>query len=289
MNDLTVPAVALVQDGKLDPLKIPSTGLPVVMTVSAAHARDVLNLVLEMEGSGQRLYTSANLPIGASGRPVTLRIPKQLFLDHVADRLTIYYTLAAAGSSPSIAFEVEQGFSGDHQVDLSRHLYRPLYANGQVRLPKTLPGFVYYERTLPGATAYTSSDPSVATVTQAGRVTLLRNGQSTITAQTPQGAQSYSLTVTGIRGLEVLSTSAVTWQNAKNLCDSLGMSMPQERDFRAMVEYYGADLPQALDPRAPLWGESLGAGTAVTLNPVTLKITAESTQANNLRQVVGID
>ncbi|MBJ9975118.1 hypothetical protein IAE35_06350 [Pseudomonas sp. S75] len=289
MNDLTLPAMSIVDDGKLDPSKIPSSGAPVIMTIPGAHAGSRLNLMLQAQRTAQPLYTSPSLPIGASGRPITLRIPRQHFVDHLGEALQVLYSVSSVGTSAALTFDVDQGFSGEQRIDLSKHLYKPLYVNGQVRLPKSLPSYAFYDRALPGASAYRSSDPSVATVDGKGRVTLMRNGQSTITADLPGGPQSYVLTVSGISGLEVLSAQPVDWQSAKNLCDAMGMAMPQERDFRFIIDAYGVELSRVLDARAPLWGASVGGNTALTLDPIKLTVTSEAVQPNKLRQVIGID
>ncbi|MEV5200517.1 Ig-like domain-containing protein [Streptomyces sp. NPDC053720] len=180
-------------------------------------------------------------------------------------------------------------FEDQHTVDLTTRKFAPVYKNGEMRLPKKLPDYLSFSRPADGATGYTSSDESVATVDAQGKVTILRNGKTTVTAQTTAGTKSYELTVTGIRGLEILSNQAVTWQNAKNLADQLGLDLPGQLDFETIVNLYGAELASVLTPpNAPVWGELLGADTAWTLDPVTLAVTAESTGPNNLRQVAGI-
>ncbi|MEA5673584.1 Ig-like domain-containing protein [Pseudomonas sp. MH2] len=285
-NDLAAPSMVNVADGKLDPAQVPSNGAPVVMTVGAEHAGRTLTLVLAL-AEGTELFTQ-DLPIGSSGRPITLRIPKQHFTDNLGAQVKVFYRISTVGDSSELAFQIDQGFAGAYEFDLTAQRFTPVYLDGELKLPGELPAFLRFTRAAPGATSYACDDESVATVDDQGQVTALRNGQATITAQSPGGPQSYVLTVKGIRGLEFLARQGSTWQSADTLCKSVGMQLPTQADFITLQGLYGAQMAGLGLPNYPIWGASLGGGTAWTYDPYTQVLTSESTDVNILRQVAGI-
>ncbi|MDC0712725.1 Ig-like domain-containing protein [Stigmatella sp. ncwal1] len=176
-----------------------------------------------------------------------------------------------------------------YELDLTAHRFMAVYLHGEIRLPVQLPSFLSFSRPSPGATNYSSSDESVARVDAQGMVTVLRNGQSTITALGTAGSDThYMLTVKGIRGLEFLARQGSTWQNAVNLCASVGMQLPSQADFALLSSLYGAEFSGLGLPNYPIWGALIGADTAWSYHPHTRQLTAESTDSNTLRQVAGI-
>ncbi|WP_411384270.1 Ig-like domain-containing protein [Pseudomonas sp. L7] len=285
-NSLAVPTMANVINGKLDPAQVPSNGAPVVMAVGAEHAGKTLTLVLAL-AQGTELFTQ-NLPIGSTGRSITLRIPKEHFTNNLAAQVKVFYRVSTVGDSPVLTFQIDQGFAGAHELDLTAQRFTPVYLDGELKLPGQLPVFLRFTRIAPGATSYASSDESVATVDNQGQVTALRNGQTTITAQSPGGPQSYVLTVTGIRGLEFLARQGSTWQSADTLCKSAGMQLPTQADFTKVQGAYGVQMADLGLPNYPIWGAALDGGTAWTYHPYTQVLTSESTDANTLRQVAGV-
>ncbi|AJQ51045.1 MULTISPECIES: Ig-like domain-containing protein [Pseudomonas] len=284
MSNLNAPSSQHTVAGWLDPDRLPPLGVAIDIQLDAMYAGEELTVVLA-KADGTQL-ASKSLPVNHNDQAITLRFANQYFTTG-SGKLQVYYTVGEDGPSAPLDFDISEGFSGDHVVDLSAQRLPVFYHNGVIKLPQNLPAQMHFARPLTGATGYTSSNASVATVDSTGNVSVLRNGNTTITATLADGAtQQYVLRVTGLVGLEMLASSA-TFSGAERLCRGLGMRVPSQSDFALFNSTYGSQMKQWL-PNLAIWGQAIGAGTAWTFHPHTAVITGESTAASALRQVAGM-
>lgn len=285
MSNLNIPTSDYAIAGWLDPDRLPAQGAAVDIQLDAMYAGEELTVVLA-KADGTKL-ASKSLPVNHNDQRVTLRFASQLFVKG-SGKLKVYYTVGTDGPSPALEFDISDGFTGNHVVDLSALRLPVFYHNGNIKLPQQLPAQMRFARPLLGAIGYKSSDASVATVDGAGNVSVLRNGSTTITATLTAGStQQYTLNITGLVGLEILAASS-TWSNAEKLCRSLGMRLPSQSDFALFKNAYGAQLGQWL-PDLAIWGDAIGADSAWTFHPHTAVITGESSKGGVLRQAAGMN
>ncbi|WP_252089046.1 Ig-like domain-containing protein [Pseudomonas sp. MWU13-3659] len=274
------------QNGELDPVNIPESGVK-VSTVTGGPTYNGQPLTLLLSLANGTVVHKVETQVGLVARPVVLIIPKQAFAGAEGEAVLVRYEVGTQPPSLALSFRVAQGFAGTQTLDLTGKLRLAVYRNGMMVLPEEGPARapLTFTRQAPGARAYSSLDNSVATVDASGRVTVLRNGQTTITAQLPTGPQSYVLTVTGLRGIEVVANQGSSWNAASQLCASLGAVLPTKVDFEDLKGDYPGRMRSFGLPAYPIWGESLGAGTSLTFDPRTDAVSSETSDANNLRQV----
>jgi hypothetical protein len=299
--DLAAPTTTLVTEGAtLDPSDIPGGGLEVT-TMTGGPAYNQQSLAVRLLVNGQ-VIEGPRTVVGLSTRPIRLLLAKALFEPHAGADVQISYCvgvgdpalplqrLCEQAASPPLSFKLAQGFSGSYIHDLSSKLLVAVYRNGEMLLPK--PGVdrevFSFVRQAPGATGYASSDTSVATVDSQGRVTALRDGNATITAQLPGQPQAYQLTVRGIHQFEVVSSTGATWDRANQQCVGLGGRLPEALDFNDLKGRFALKMRELGLPDYPIWGgkAGLGSGTATTFDPRSDTVTSETTDANTLRQVL---
>ncbi|MBO9551312.1 Ig-like domain-containing protein [Pseudomonas sp.] len=285
MSNLNAPSSRHTVDGWLNPDRLPPQGAAIEIQLETVHAGEELTVVLA-KADGTKL-ASKSLPVNHNDQNITLHFASQYFSKD-SGRLKVYYTVGKDGPSAALEFDISDGFTGGHVVDLSAQRVPVFYHNGKIKLPKNLPAQMSFARPLTGATGYKSSNASVATVDSAGNVSALRNGSTTITATLANGdKQQYSLIVTGLVGLEVLASSA-TLNNAEKTCKAVGMRMPRQSDFALFKSAYGNQMGEWL-PNLAIWGEAIGADSAWTFHPHTGVITGEASEKGALRQVAGMN
>jgi len=284
MSNLNAPSSQHTVAGWLDPDRLPPQGAAIDIQLEAAYAGQELTVVLA-KADGTQL-ASKSLPVNHNDQAITLRFANQYFT-RGSGRLQVYYTVGQDGPSAPLTLDISDGFSGVHAVDLSAQRLPVFYHNGVIKLPQNLPGQMHFARPLTGATGYTSSNASVATVDSTGNVSVLRNGNTTITATLAGGVtRQYALSVAGLVGLEMLASSA-TFSRAETLCRGLGMRVPSQSELALFKSTYGSQMRQWL-PDLAIWGQAIGANTAWTFHPHTAVITGESTATGTLRQVAGM-
>ncbi|MFR0674134.1 Ig-like domain-containing protein [Enterobacterales bacterium AW_CKDN230030176-1A_HGKHYDSX7] len=284
MSSLEIPRSHHTLAGWLNPERLPPQGIAIDIELDTEQAGKALTVVLA-KVDGTQLAVK-KLPVNHNDQSVTLWFARHFF-DKDNGRLKVYYTLDKEGPSAALEFDVTDGFSGVHTVDVSSQPVPIFYQNGVIKLPQELPDSMQFVRPLAGATGYESSDESIATVDNTGRVSVLRNGSTTIAATLADGArQQYVLVVRGLIGLEMLASSA-TFDKARTLCRSMSMRMPKQTDFALFKKAYGRQLGQWL-PNVAIWGEAIGADSAWTFHPHTSEITGEPSAKSVLRQVAGM-
>jgi hypothetical protein len=285
MSNLNAPSSQYTVAGWLDPDQLPPQGAAIDIQLETVHAGEELTVVLA-DAEGTQLASKC-LPVNHNDQNITLRFASQFFTKG-SGKLKVYYTVGNSAPSAALEFDISDGFTGAHVVDLSAQRVPVFYHNGTIKLPQSLPAQMHFARPLAGATGYKSSNASVATVDSAGNVSVLRNGSTTITATLASGdEQQYSLTVTGLVGLEALASSA-TFSNAEKTCKAVGMRMPRQSDFALFKSAYGSQLGEWL-PNLAIWGEAIGADSAWTFHPHTALIVGESSENGALRQVAGMN
>lgn len=282
--NLKLPVIAGLQGTELDPETVPASGLDITVQGLGVDSTVVLlfqtTLTLYLaDDQGNTIAPPVNWPISArnAGKPVTLPIARSYLESNAGKTLQVYYTVAQPRSAPqrsgAVAVLLKEGFAAAQALDLSRHNYIVFSdSEGVVKVPPTPPDYAYYTRVQPGAVQYASDNDAIARVDGNGRVSIWGNGSVTITATTAAGAaSSYTLTVSGVRQLQLLSLAyQSTWEQAKELAIARGYSLPTEQDLQVLVQLYSpapGTFARTFDlgPYA-VWGEWLGAGTAVYLD-----------------------
>lgn len=290
---LPAPTTVQVKEGEtLDPNDIPANGLDVT-TMPGGPTYNQQSLVLELSANG-KLLDSQRTVVGSSTRPIRLLLGKAYFASHAGNPMQIRYCVGDPAPqkpllcSPSLSFRVVQGFAGSYSHDLTGKGLVAVYRDGEMLLPRPGPEREAFSfvRQAPGATGYTSSDQSVAVVDGQGRVTVLRNGVATITAQVAGQAQAYQLTVLGIHQFEVVASKGVTWDQASGQCATLGAGMPQVLDFNDLKGRFPAQMRTLQLANYPAWGAKVNGQLATTFDPRTDEVTSEKADANTLRQVI---
>ncbi|WP_460415424.1 Ig-like domain-containing protein [Pseudomonas sp. microsymbiont 2] len=273
-------------NGVLDPGDIPGRSVR-VRTLEGGQEHYGKELVLLMTDDKGAQVSRVATRVGLAPMFIELNLSKDAFLRVIGKDVKVYYTVAGV-PSPSVAFKVGHGFADDFTLDLSGKLRLAFYRDGEMQLPEDgeARAPLRFTREAPGATSYQSSDSSIATVDDRGAVTALRNGQTTITAKVPSGSQSYVLTVTGLKGLEVISKQgAKAWANADGICRELQLRLPSKVELDDLKGDYPGQLRKLDLPDYPIWGGAQSAGTAWTYYARTDEVTSESRDANTLRQV----
>lgn len=301
---LLLPVVAGLQDNQLDPETVPAQGLEV--TVAGTDANGAVSLALQTtlniylaDEAGQTL-TSASFPISArnAGKPLTLPLDKAPLAANIGKTLRVYYSISGPGSasrvSGVVAVAVKEGFSAAQVLDLSKRNYVVLVdSEGTPRPPQSLPTYAHYTRVQAGAIRYSVDNNTIARADEHGQVSVWGNGEVTVTAQTAAGSTaSYVLSVRGVRELRVFGTEYVTWENARRQVLEKGYRLPRYQDYEALLALYNLP-PGALADTLDLslywvWGEWVGANTAVILSLDDNLITSEWTAPTQLGYAAGI-
>lgn len=303
---LQLPVVAGLVGNELDPETVPAQGLEVTVAGSDVDNKVVLAFQTTLDiyladETGQTL-TSVSWPISArnAGKAVTLPLDKGHLHASSGKTLLVYYRIAVPRSAPRVSGVVpvfiKEGFSAAHTLDLSKEKYVVFVdSNGVARPPPTIPVKAQYTRAQEGATQYRIDNDAIARVdSNSGQVSVWGNGDITVTAHTAQGtAASYVLSVHGVRQLRLLRTQYnATW--AQSQADALqqGYSLPSKQDFEALLALYGS-TPGAFAKAhdlAPywIWGQWVGAGTAVILDLYDTLVTSERAGDTELGYSAGI-
>lgn len=302
---LKLPVVAGLLGNELDPEAVPAQGLDV--TVAGSDINNVVVLVFQStlniylaDEAGQTL-TSVSWPISArnAGKSVTLPLDKAVLQANVGKPLLVYYSVAVPPSARRVSgvvpVVVKAGFSAAQALDLSTRNYIVFVdSNGVVRPPSGIPDFAQYPRAQPGATAYTTDNDAIARVDGNGQVSVWGNGDVTVTAHTAAGAgDSYVLSVRGVRTLRLLSQDYhQTWAQAQAQALAEGYRQPTAEDFQALLRVYPSTpgaFAQTFD-LAPywVWGQDVGAGTAVYLDLYDNLITSGRSSEYELGYSAGV-
>lgn len=281
--NLRLPQVAGLQGNELDPEKVPDTGLNITVEGTGVDNTVVLafqtTLTIYLADAQGQTLASVAWPISSrnAGKPVTLPVEKRYLDDTIGKTLQVYYVAATPRSPPkrsdAVAVLVREGFSADQTLDLrSRNYIVFSDSNGVVRPPPSIPVYAQFTRVQPGAIQYASDNDAIARVDGNGQVSVWGNGTLTVTATSAAGTfSSYALTVRGVRQLQMLSTQyQSTWEQAQALASNAGLSLPTEHDFAALLQLYPSPTGTFastfdLDPYW-VWGQPVGAGTAVYLD-----------------------
>ncbi|MBV6286140.1 Ig-like domain-containing protein [Pseudomonas aegrilactucae] len=302
--NLQLPRIAGLQGNALDPQQVPEAGLNITVDgvgvdETVVLAQNTLTIYLA-DVQGQTLASVAwPVPQRNAGKSVTLPIEKRYLKDNLGKTLQVYYTLTKEDLAPkrsdAVAVLVREGFSAQRTLDLSSHPYIVFSdANGVVHPPPTIPTYAQFTRVQPGAQQYTSDNDAMARVDANGQVSVWGNGSVTITATTAAGtSSSYTLTVRGVRQLQLLSTQdKSTWAQAQALASAGGYSVPTEQDFRVMLKLYSlapGTFAKTYDLNPYwIWGQAVGAGTAVYLDMYDDLVTAGYASEYDLAYPAGI-
>ncbi|MDF9618045.1 Ig-like domain-containing protein [Pseudomonas entomophila] len=295
---LPAPTTVQVKEGgTLDPNDIPANGLN-VETMTGGPTYNQQALVLQLLANGT-VVVSQRTVVGLSTRPIRLSLDKAHFASHAGSPMQIRYCVGSPAlqdaqvcaqlASPPLSFRVVQGFAGSYSHDLTGKGLVAVYRDGEIQLPKEGPEREAFSfvRQAPGGTDYKSSDESVAVVDKTqGRVTALRNGTATITAQVAGQAQAYQLTVLGIHQFDVVASDGSTWNQASTQCMRLGWRLAQAVDFNDLKGRFPAQMRTLGLPNYPAWGAEVNSNIATTFDPRTDEVTSEATDPNLLRQVI---
>lgn len=302
---LQLPVVAGLLGNELDPEAVPAQGLDVTVAGSDINNavvlvfQSTLNIYLADE-AGQTL-TSVSWPISArnAGKAVTLPLDKAVLQANLGKTLLVYYSVAVPRSAPRVSgvvpVLVKAGFSAGQTLDLSTRNYIVFVdSNGVVRPPPSIPDFAQYTRVQAGATGYTTDNDAIARVDGNGQVSVWGNGDVTVTAQTATGAgDSYVLSVRGVRALRLLSQNYhQTWKQAQAQAHEQGYRQPTIEDFQALLRLYPSNpgaFAQTFDLHPYwVWGQKVGAGTAVYLDLYDNLITSGRSSKYELGYPAGI-
>lgn len=303
--NLRPPHVEGLQGNALDPESVSAAGLNITVEGLGIDNTVVLPyqtaLAIYLADAQGQTLTSVDWPISArnAGKPVTLPLEKRYLEGNIGKTLQVYYILAQPRSAPkrsaAVVVQVKEGFAAAQTLDLTSRNYIVFSdSNGVVRPPPRVPGYAQLSRVQPGALQYTSDNDAVARVDGNGQVSVWGNGTVTITATTAAGtAASYVLTVRGVRQLELLSAQyRSTWEQARTLASAGGYRLPSDSDFQALLQLYPttAGTPAETLDLAPywVWGQAVGAGTAVYLDLNDGLVTSGHAGDNELGYPAGI-
>ncbi|MGH8380821.1 Ig-like domain-containing protein [Pseudomonas sp.] len=282
------PSMGDVRAGELDLATVTGSSVMVAVPVDGSFAGRTLTLWMEPAVGTEPVYPP--LPIGQNLRPRNLTVPKERFTNRPGESVKVFYEVSGLGKSPELTFKIAQGFAGEYIHDVSRSDLIMVYRDGVLQFPAQgeLPAQLTFTRQAPGAHAYASSDPSIATVDNSGKVNVLRNGETTIEATSATAVQSYLLKVRGLREFDIVAKNGTTWANAHASCQDMRRRLPTANDFNDLKGRYPSRLRALELPDYPIWGVGEGASTAVTLNPRTDSVGGATTDENTLLQVACI-
>lgn len=247
MTSYVKPAITAVSNGELDP---GSEGPTIIAEVKRSKEWYGKTLTLHVGEQGQQPFYSKTQPTPNNDRSALWQIPTESFVPYLGKPLTAWYTLDSE-LSEALAFTVKANFGAPQAVDLRDKPYIVLFDNFVNAYPPARPPeYAQLSRTVANATRYTSSLPNVASVDNAGNVTLLANTAFgggpdepvTITALDAAGAPlgTYALSISGIKELSLLSPDASLYvQAAVNTVSTVdGLRMPTAEDFASFKALY---------------------------------------------------
>ncbi|SFH47235.1 Ig-like domain-containing protein [Pseudomonas sp. NFACC45] len=263
--NLPPPSVDEAPDGVLELADIPPDGARVRIKRYTAdtHWQKVFVFV----GSD---YEN-QLPVGANIRDVVFYVAAEHFTPDSDGIVLIRYKVLTLDDetlpSDELPLEISAGFAGPAALDLRQNHYVAVAD----KAPLVVPGYARMTRVATWGSppyGYASSDENVASVNAlTGEVTARGNGQCTITAtDSLNQPRAYPLTVSGIRQLYYLSSSA-DWQGMIRVCDAASLDPVTLLDIKRLWTLYSPGSGGVANYLGwlnyPFWtGDTLGAGTA---------------------------
>lgn len=262
---LPPPEIEEADNNILDPKNIPDAGATALIPNWDGMAyRD--HVYFSMKGHSDELVINQN----AVGKAVRFYdIPKALFIEAQGSTLEINYRVVFADGgedSQTGSLQITGGFDQAAELDLTGSNYLTIAGHP----PQQIPEQAQMRRTADWGTApyhYSSSDPDIASVDTTGEVTALANGNCIITAtDRDQQAQSYALSISGMRVIHFLSASS-NWQGMHDACTAAGLVPVPLADLKGLWQRYYPDIGPVAEyagwlPYAFWSADELGAGTA---------------------------
>lgn len=289
----TEPTVEEAIDGFLDPGSDPDRPIVAHVPPGALKYRDRVNLYLGDDTLIDYMVVNRDGP----GAGYDFDIPASEFMAYAETSVSVWYGVVAEGEqeqpSNKLVLTISGGFEAGATLDLSGKNYLVAHT----RLPSRLPDFVHMTRPAGwGAPPYTyaSTDDTVASVDDTGKVTARTNGRCDITSTDSSGAtRHYPLTVSGIQVVHFL-TANTDWQGMQAVCQAAGVSPITLAQCKALWTQYADDVPVNdylgwLD--YPFWTiDSVGAGTYGTydFSGSDVNHNASSADASLPHQALGV-
>ncbi|MGY4523636.1 Ig-like domain-containing protein [Pseudomonas sp. TE21394] len=290
------PRVDEADDNILDPKDVPASGATVRITAwedpQLPQYLDRVDLTVA-DYSDYRVISSnwGNKDV------VFYQVPKTLFEAAQGGELEISYTVTFAAGGTDTAktiLTILGGFDRAAQIDLTGSNYVSISGLPPVQVPER----ARLRREADWGSApyqYTSSDPDIAQVDRYGEVTALANGTCQITAtDNNQQAQTYTLTITGMRVVHFLSAST-DWQGMQAACAAAGLVPVPLADLKRLWQGYYPDTGPVAEYAGwldyPFWtADVLGAQTAwaYDLNGDDINANASSHDIETQLQALGL-
>ncbi|HEK0910138.1 Ig-like domain-containing protein [Pseudomonas parafulva] len=259
------PRVDEANGGILDPKNVPANGATVrIAAWETPELRDRVDLTVA--DYSDYVVISSNW---GTKDVVFYDVPKSLFEAAQGSELEISYTVTfskGGNDSAATTLTITGGFDQAAQIDLTGSDYVSIFQLPPVQIPEQ----ARLRRAADWGSApyqYTSSDPDIAQVDNNGEVTALANGTCQITAtDNNQQAQTYLLTITGMRVVHFLSAST-DWQGMQAACAVAGLVPVPLADLKRLWQGYYPDTGPVAEHAGwldyPFWtADVLGAQTA---------------------------
>jgi hypothetical protein len=293
LSEWARPQINEAQGDVLTPGDDPDRLITVHIVPGALKYQDRLNLYL-----GNVLFDWTIVGRNGPGPGIDFSVPASEFMAYTGQQLSVWYAVIPTGEteeepSAELLLRISGGFEDDVTLDLSAHNY----VVAASRAPAQIPEFAQMTRPADwgsGPYTYSSSDESIASVTDTGTVTALANGTCTITAQDSQGKSiGYALMIKGMVIVHFL-TGNTDWKGMQNVCTTAGLEPVSVADFKALWNRYSDNVPVSrylgwLD--YPFWtADESGAGTYWTydLSGRDVNGNASASVGTEFMQAVGL-